>query len=133
MSDELIKVEQWGEIAKLYGADGVPVPFVQELFLLECDIAGTGFVKGIEEKAKALTEGTVVSLVREPDNKYDDLAVRIDTVDGDKLGYVPRAKNEVLARLLSGGKMLYGSVSRVEIKGYNNWVVISVKIYMKDI
>ena len=59
MADELIKITQWGEIAKLYGSTGVPMPFVQELFLLECEIAGTGFVKDIEEKAKALSEFSV--------------------------------------------------------------------------
>lgn len=133
MADELIKITQWGEIAKLYGSTGVPMPFVQELFLLECEIAGTGFVKDIEEKAKALNEGSVVSLMREADNKYDALAIRIDDANGGKLGYVPRKKNEILARLLDGGKMLYGKVSEVEFSDYSSWVTISIKIYLKDL
>ena len=109
------------------------MPFVQELFLLECEIAGTGFIKDIEGKSKALTEGTVVSLVREPDNKYDELAIRIDDADGGKLGYVPRKKNEILARLLDGGKMLYGKVAEVEFSEFSNWITITIKIYMKDL
>ena len=133
MADELIKVAQWGEISKLYGSNGVPLPFVQELFLIECEIAGTGFVKDIEEKAKALTDGSVVSLIREPENKYDDLAIRIDDVNGGKLGYVPRRKNEILARLLDGGKLLYGKVSNIEFSDYSDWVEITVRIYIKDL
>ena len=92
MAEELIKLDQWGSIAKLNNGSGIIMPFVQELFLLECEIAGTGFVKDIEEKAKALSEGTVVSLMREADNKYDALAIRIDDANGGKLGYVPRKK-----------------------------------------
>ena len=133
MSKELIKTEQWSGIARLYGAGGVPMPFVQEIFLLECEVAGTGFVKGIEKRAETLTAGAVVSLVREAENKYDALAIRIDTAAGGKLGYIPRKKNEVLARLLDGGKMLYGKVVSVEFSDYSSWVDITVKIYMKDL
>ena len=80
-----------------------------------------------EEKAKALSEGTVVSLMREADNKYDALAIRIDDANGGKLGYVPRKKNEILARLLDAGKMLYGKVSEVEFSDYSSWVTITIK------
>lgn len=133
MADDIIKVNQWGKVAKLNTGGGLIMPFVQELFLLECEIAGTGFVKKMEEKAKALTAGAVVSLVREADNKYDGLAIRIDNSDGEKLGYVPRKQNEVLARLLDGGKMLYGKVAEVEIAKHSRWVTITIKIYMKDL
>lgn len=133
MAEELIKLDQWGSIAKLNNGSGIIMPFVQELFLLECEIAGTGFVKNIDKKAKALTEGTAVSLVREADNKYDKLAIRIDNAAGEKLGYVPRKKNEILARLLDGGKMLYGKVAEVEFSEYSSWITITVKIYMKDL
>ena len=130
---ELIKFDQWGTIAKLNNGGGMIMPFVQELFLLECEIAGTGFVKDIEGKARALKEGEVVSLVREADNQYDKLAIRIDNTDGGKLGYVPRRKNEIPARLLDGGKMLYGKVSNVEFSYCGNWVDITIKIFMKDL
>ena len=109
------------------------MPFVQEIFLFDCEIAGTGFVKDIEEKAKSLTAGAIVSLVREADNKYDPLAIRIDNADGGKLGYVPRKKNEVPARLMDGGKMLYGKVEEIEFSESGSWVTITLKIYMKDL
>ena len=132
MGEELIKMDQWGTIAKLNNGSGIIMPFVQELFLLECEIAGTGFVRDIEKKSRALTVGDVVSLVRENDNKYDKLAIRIDNAEGSKLGYVPRKKNEVLSRLLDGGKLLYGKVEEVEISEFSSWITIIIKIYMKD-
>lgn len=133
MADELIKLEKWGEIAKLYGGGGVPMPFVQEIFLLECDIAGTGFVKDIEKKAAALNVDSIVKLVREPANKYDPMAIRIDNADGEKLGYVPRAQNEVISRLMDGGKILYGKVIEKDLSDHGPWVDITVGIYMKDL
>ena len=133
MADELIKLENWNQIAKLNTGGGVPMPFIRELFLLECEIAGTGFVKDIAEKAQKLSAGSVVSLVREVENEYDDLAIRVDDADGGKIGYIPRRKNEVPARLLDGGKMLYGKVSGVEFSDYSSWVTITVKIYLKDL
>lgn len=133
MENSLIKLDNWNQIAKLNSGGGVPMPFVQELFLIECEIAGTGFVKNIVEKASALKEGEIVSLVREANNKYDPLAIRVDNSCGEKLGYVPRKKNEILARLLDGGKILYATVAEKEISEYSNWVDITIKICMKDL
>ena len=132
MAEELIKLDQWGDIAKLNNGSGVIMPFVQELFLLECTVAGTGFVKDIEPKAKALTIGDTVALVREAENKYDRLAIRVDNSSGSKLGHVPRKKNEIISRLLDGGKMIYGKVSGIEFSEFSSWITIDIKIYLKD-
>lgn len=133
MAEELIKLDQWGAVSKLNNGGGIIMPFVQELFLLECEIAGTGFVKDIEEKANALSAGAVVSLIREADNQYDTFAIRIDDANGGKLGYIPRKKNEILARLLDAGKMLYGKISEIEFNDYCSWITITIKIYLKDL
>ena len=133
MAEELIKIDSWNQIAKLNSGSGVPMPFVQEIFLIECDIAGCGFVKNIKEKAEALSTGEIVTLVREAENKYDELAIRVDNSEGSKLGYIPRKKNEILSRLLDGGKILYGKVSETEFSEHSNWITITIKIYMKDL
>ena len=133
MTQGLIKLDQWGKIAKVSKDGNLPLPFVQELFLFECEIAGTGFVKNITTKAEALADGETVTLVREPDNKYDKMAIRIDNAAGEKLGYIPRQQNEIPARLLDGGKMLYGKVAGKEISEFSSWVTIFIKIYMKDL
>lgn len=131
MADDLVKIDKWGDLAKLYKGGGVPMPFVQELFLLDCEIAGTGFVKDIVTKAEALTEGAVLSFVREPENKYDKKAIRVDNAAGEKLGYIPRQQNEILSRLMDGGKLLYGKVDWTDISG--SWVNIGIKVYLKDL
>ena len=50
---------------------------------------------------------------------------------GRKIGYVPRAKNEALARLMDAGKLLFGKLVAKEWK--DNWLRIEVKIYLRDL
>ena len=88
----------------------------------------------------------MLTLIREPDNAYDEYAIRID-VDEDglpgydpvktnlcdksrMLGYIPRAFNKPFARLMDAGKLLYGIVRDKEV--YADYHKIVVKIYMRD-
>jgi hypothetical protein len=67
---------------------------------------------------------------REPDNQYDDLAIFILDKEGRKLGYVPKEKNEVPARLLDAGKLLFG---RVEYKEWQSrWLKLRIQVFMRD-
>ena len=126
--------------------EGMPVPFERSIFLLGTQVAGTSFRKNMDELYEKLNEGDLVKLVREPENKYDEYAIRIDTnsdqplgyvpsekVPDDeylKLGYVPRVNNKILARLMDAGKYLYGVVRLKEMDRSFHHIV--VKIYMKD-
>ena len=58
-------------------------------------------IVGIEHTKKedfvaALQAGKPVVLVREPNNKYDRNAVAV-WIDGERVGYIPRKQNSVLA------------------------------------
>lgn len=57
-----------------------------------------------------LREGLPLVLVREPQNAYDEHAVRIDHA-GRKLGYVPRTHSQIIATLLDAGYRLKAEVS----------------------
>ncbi|OFX05674.1 MAG: hypothetical protein A3E78_03255 [Alphaproteobacteria bacterium RIFCSPHIGHO2_12_FULL_63_12] len=51
-----------------------------------------------------LKAGAAVTLVREPDNKYDAFAVMV-WVDGVHVGYIPKSHNKPLAaKIDAGGK-----------------------------
>lgn len=109
--------------------DGMPVPGIREIFLIEENIAGTSYVN-LENIEPHLTPGDFLKLQREPDNTYDKLAILIFDPMGNKLGYIPRAKNEVLARLMDAGKFIFG---RLESKEWvNRWLKITVKIFLRD-
>ena len=123
------------KLAAILGHGGgglvLPEPFVREIFLVECRIAGTTHVENIDAKTAALEPGSILKFLRESDNKYDALAIQILNDRGERIGYVPRDKNEVLARLMDGGKLIYGQVQDKEL--IDDWWKIKIKIFLKDV
>jgi len=73
--------------------------------LLEHAIAGVVHHTSASDLAE-LRDGDTLALVREPDNRYDRSAVRIDTLGGVKLGYVPRTYSGMVAALIDSGKLV---------------------------
>lgn len=127
----LISVENWGKIVGAFGSDGLPLPFVKEIFLIECDIAGTTHVADIGVKTADLAPGTLLAFRREPDNVHDSLAIQILNSRSERIGYVPRERNDVLARLMDGGKLLFGRVENKQPRG--DWLRIAIKIFLRDL
>ena len=60
-----------------------------------------------------LQTGDTLTLVREPDNAFDENAVRVEW-RGRKLGYVPRRDNAALAWAIDRGEVLHARISRLE-------------------
>jgi hypothetical protein len=56
--------------------------------------------------------GDALTLVREPDNRHDARAVRVEW-QGRKIGYVPRRENADVARLMDGGQQLAARITRL--------------------
>ena len=129
-------------VAAIHGDidEALPIPFEQDIFLLGIPVAGAYYAPNIEALFEAIQEGDQVKLIREPDNEYDEYAVRLEVDENvlasmgeeynRKIGYIPRSENKVFARLLDAGKDLYGIVRLKEDEG--NYYKIVVKIYMKD-
>jgi hypothetical protein len=57
--------------------------------------------------------GDELTLVRERDNPHDPNAVRVEW-RGSKLGYVPRAQNEAVARQIDSGTPLAARISKLQ-------------------
>jgi len=130
MSDIIITPDvQRALIKGSFGKDGLPMPFVREIFLLECHVAGTAF-RNLADIEPNLVPGNILTFKREPGNKHDKLAIEIFDQEEHSLGYVPRQKNEVLARLMDAGKLVFGKIE--SIKNINKWLKIDVMIFMRD-
>lgn len=104
-------------------------PLVKEIHLFDTYIAGTSFIED-STVFESLQQGNDLTLRREPDNKFDPLAIMVLTIDGDKLGYVPRKDNLIFGRLLEAGKLLKGKISDIEKK--NSYYKIKIGIYLVD-
>ena len=110
-------------------AAALPQPFARDILLLECHIAGTAY-RDLSTIEPVLRAGDELILRREPDNDHDTLAIQILTADSAYLGYVPRAKNEPLARLMDAGKFLLAKLT--EKSRENRWLKINVQIFMRE-
>jgi len=106
-------------------------PFSRQIYLISARIAGSFYVDDIEELIENIDTGSKLKFVREPDNKYDNLAIIVKDPDGNKLGYVPRTDNPILARLMDAGKFIYGNVKNIEKSG-DSYIDIKMEIYMDD-
>ena len=109
---------------------GLPKPFVQEVELLNCNIAGTTFLD-LEDIEPKLKKHQLLILKREPKNEYDGNAILILTEDGQKLGYVPQEKNKVLSNLMDAGKLLFGKLN--EKTWVDDWLKLDVQVYLRDL
>ena len=132
MSQAMIKIDpKYLEIIRTsLDKTGLPKPFVQEVELLNCNIAGTTFLN-LEDIEPKLKKHQLLVLKREPKNEYDGNAILILTEDGQKLGYVPQEKNEVLSNLMDAGKLLFGKLN--EKTWVDNWLKLDVQVYLRDL
>jgi hypothetical protein len=101
-----------------------------EILSLECVVAGTTYLENLYEIEAKLEKGQCLDLVCEPDNKYDTFAIAIYNSDKEKLGYVPRAKNEMPARLMDAGKWFYAKIH--DKMWEENRLKIDLKVYLKE-
>lgn len=64
----------------------------------------------LDEVREGLRVGDLLTLVREPDNRHDRRAIRVEW-RGRKLGYLPRAANRVVAAALDRGEPLVARIA----------------------
>lgn len=112
-----------------FAKGGALQPFVQEIMLIESHIAGTSH-RELKDVEPSLTVGSVLPLKREPENPHDSLAIMIFDTAGHHLGYVPRVKNEALARLMDAGKLLFGRLEQKQWQG--DWLKADIRVFMRD-
>ena len=73
--------------------------------------------------------GDRLTLEREPGNRHDRNAVRVDW-NGQQIGYVPRAENRAVARALDQGEMLEARVARLR-DDPNPWRRVEIEVYLR--
>ena len=97
------------EAVKMNGIENVVMPLMNEIFLSFTDIAGTRYVDN-QDVFKRLEKNDPLLLEREADNEYDSNAIKVLTIDGEKLGYIPKKDNCIFTRLMDAGKILHARV-----------------------
>lgn len=83
------------------------------IVLQQSVLAGFQFHRG-EQVWPALTVGAPLALIREPENCFDARAIRVEW-NGQKIGYVPRAENEIAAGLMDRGERLVACIASLAV------------------
>ena len=101
----------------------------RETLLARMHVAGTAYYDA-EAVADRLRPGQRLALRRQPGNRHDALAIEVFGPLGHKLGYVPRRRNEMPARLIDSGKRLSARAESIERPC--NWLNIQMSLYLDD-
>lgn len=134
MSDnELVKQNQEELLqylnSKELGVD-LPNPFERDIFLFDTFVAGTTHIEDIEEIAENINIEDKLKFYREFDNKVDPQAIRIETQENIKIGYVPQQDNVIFSRLMDSGKEIFAKVENKEMRG--RWLKMKISIYLHE-
>ncbi len=73
--------------------------------------------------------GDALALIREPDNRHDPRAIRVEW-RGHKLGYVPRAENRAVAAAMDAGERLVARVSSLS-DNKNPWQRVAFEVFIE--
>ena len=73
--------------------------------------------------------GDPLTLVREPDNRHDRHAIRVEW-RGHKLGYVPRAENRAVAAAMDQGDKLVARIAKV-IEHPDPWQRVRFEVFVE--
>jgi len=107
-------------------------PFSREIMVLDTEVAGS-FYYEVHKIVDQLSEGEYLILKREPVNEHDKYAISVYTQTGNKVGYIPKSKNEVIARLMDAGKLFLAKLEVIENKPEENGHPFLIEKGEKDI
>jgi hypothetical protein len=124
----------------LHGEENPLASFSKDIPLGSQLIVGARFQGGADDLLRDLKTGKHVTLMREPDNRFDPKAVMVLDDGGRRIGYIPRDSNETVSALLDAGKYIYGIVSKDALRHINPLAVrrfglpttIEIDLFMRE-
>lgn len=102
------------------GADSI------RLLIQSSPLAGSQYYQA-SQVWLAMQVGDRLELIREPDNRHDPNAIRVEW-QGHKIGYVPRAENRSVAAALDQGDKLIARIARLT-KHPNPWRRVEFEVF----
>jgi hypothetical protein len=89
-------------------------------------LAGSQYY-AVGEKWREMAVGDRLDLIREPDNRHDTRAIRVEW-RGHKLGYVPRAENRAVAAAMDQGDRLVARIAKLT-EHANPWRRVEFEVF----
>lgn len=91
----------------------------------------TGHVAGVSfatPDVTCLQDEDAVNLVPEPTNTFDPKAVRVDDINGQKLGYLPKDCTECYFDAVQNGFDIYATIRSIDTEGKSPKIRLNVAI-----
>ena len=98
------------------------------ILVVSSPLAGSQYY-ALAQVWEQIRPGDRLTLAREPDNRHDRNAVRVDW-NGQPLGYVPRAENRAVAHALDAGENLEARVAKLR-DDPNPWRRVEFEVYLR--
>ena len=98
------------------------------LLVQSSPLAGSQYY-AVGEFWRQLQVGDALTLVREPDNRHDRHAIRVEW-RGHKLGYVPRSENRSVAAAMDQGERLIARIARLT-EHPNPWHRVEFEVFIE--
>lgn len=115
-------------VAALLGLAAAAAPAAEVRVLVQSSpLAGFRYYAG-EDLWAQMREGDRLTLVREPDNPHDAKAVRVEW-RGQKLGYLPRRENAVVAGAMDGGEAVDARIAKLR-RHRNPWQRLLIEVFV---
>lgn len=99
-----------------------------QLLVQNSPLAGSQYY-AVGEFWNELQVGDRLELIREPDNRHDHRAIRVEW-RGRKLGYLPRAENRAVAAALDRGERLLARIARLTAHP-NPWRRVEFEVFVE--
>ena len=126
----LLRVDRFSRLGLLLIIVLAPFASAESISILvqSSPLAGSQYY-AVAEVWHLIRPGDRLTLEREPGNRHDRNAVRVDW-NGQQIGYVPRAENRAVARALDQGEMLEARVARLR-DDPNPWRRVEIEVYLR--
>lgn len=98
------------------------------LLIQSSPLAGSQYY-AVGEQWLQLRVGDRLDLLREPDNRHDPHAIRVEW-RGHKLGYVPRAENRAVAAAMDQGDKLVARIAKLT-EHPNPWRRVQFEVFVE--
>lgn len=97
------------------------------ILVQDSPLAGSQYY-ALESRFAEMRVGDALTLTREPDNRHDRHAVRVDW-RGAMLGYLPRAENQAVANAMNRGLRVEGRIAALAPHP-NPWQRLRVEVWI---
>ena len=112
------------------GVSSVIKPLTKEIQLFDCFISETYDTD--ELVISKLKIGDEINTKKDENNLFDEYAVALFSIQGEKIGYIPELYSSIVNKLISAGKVIKAKIVDIDPDIEDDIPIIKVNVYLVD-